>query len=179
MDIVVMESATIERPYWLDASREVMVVVAMERVSTYSTVSLLHEAGFCSDRVEVLLVEEVPRLEERLGGSGLHRFLVRLRMVRGDDLDLLEQARRELMNGRALIQVTVNGYDEQCLALSILGVRNSGRLENAADQKDPEIVPPAGMMEMRGMSDSCNRPLRERWHPVVNEIRQDRVQITL
>jgi hypothetical protein len=109
MDIVLMESATIEPPYWLDASREVSVVVAMERVATCSTVSLLHEAGFSRDSVEVLLVEEVPRLEERLGGSGLHRFLVRLRMVRGDDLDLLEQARRELVNGRALIQVTVSG----------------------------------------------------------------------
>jgi hypothetical protein len=29
------------------------------------------------------------------------------------------------------------------------------------------------------MSDSCNRPLREGWHPVVNEIRQDRIQIAL
>jgi hypothetical protein len=179
MDIALMESATIEPLYWLDASREVMVVMAMERVATYSTVSLLHEAGFSSDRVEVLLVEEVPRLEERLGGSGLHRFLVWLRLVRGDDLDLLEHARRELMNGRALVQVTVCGYDEQCLALSVLGVRNSGRLESSTVPGDPEAVPPDGKAAMRGVTDSCKPPLREDWHPVANEIRQDRIQITL
>jgi hypothetical protein len=96
------------------------IVAAVARPDTDSGVTLLSEAGFARDRIEVIVVEEVPRLEEPLGGTGLHRFLVRLRLLRGDDLDELEQARRKLMNGHALIQVLVHGDEEQHRARAIL-----------------------------------------------------------
>ena len=128
MDIVFMDSTNSEQPNWNDAAGEVLIVAAMERSATASRVSLLRDAGFPSDRVDVLVVEEVPRLEERLGGSGLHRFLVRLRLVRGDVLDVLEPARIELMNGRALVWVTTTGYRQTRLAGSILGYPDGSRI---------------------------------------------------
>lgn len=96
------------------------IVAAVARSDTDRGVALLCEAGFARDRIEVIIVEEVPRLEEPLGGTGLHRFLVRLRLSMGDELDELEQARRELMNGHALIQVLVHGKSEQERARTIL-----------------------------------------------------------
>lgn len=96
------------------------IVAAVARSDTDRGVALLSEAGFAHDRIEVTLVEEVPRLEEPVGGTGLHRFLVRLRLSMGDELDELEQARRELMNGHALIQVVVQGNAEQEMVRTIL-----------------------------------------------------------
>ncbi len=124
MDIVYMDSTNTEPPSWMDATRNVLIVAAVDRSQTASRLNLLRDAGFPADRVDVLVVEEVPRLEERLGGSGLHQFLARLRLIRGDDLDRLEQGRRELMNGRALVWVTTTGYHEFRLAGSILGHLN-------------------------------------------------------
>ena len=89
------------------------IVAAVDRPDTDHGVALLREAGFAHDRIEVLIVEEIARLEGRIGGTGLHRFLVRLRLVSGDELDELEPARRALMSGRALIQVLVHGDEEQ------------------------------------------------------------------
>lgn len=97
------------------------IVTAVARSDTDRGVALLSDAGFARDRIEVIVVEEVPRLEEPLGGTGLHRFLVRLRLSMGDDLDELERARRELMNGHALIQVLVHGDREQDRVGTILG----------------------------------------------------------
>ncbi len=96
------------------------IVAAVARSDTDRGVALLNQAGFARDRIEVVIVEEIPRLEEPLGGTGLHRFLVRLRLSLGDDLDELEQARRELMNGHALIQVVVHGDTEQERVRTIL-----------------------------------------------------------
>jgi hypothetical protein len=141
-------------------------------------IDALCQAGFALDRIEVIVVEEIPRLEEVAGGSGLHRFLVRLLLIRGDDLDDMELARRELMNGRALIQVAVSDFDEQCLALSVLGVPNPARPVSSAMPDDAEIVPPTGMGGTRGMFGAGIRPLSEGWNAVVNEIRQDPIQIT-
>lgn len=47
-------------------------------------------------------------------------MLTRLRLSSGDDLDELEQARRELGYGHALIQVLVHGDGEQDRAQAIL-----------------------------------------------------------
>ncbi len=175
MVIAFMDSSYDEPPCSPDAVQEAIVVVAMERRETDSSVRLLHDAGFAADSVDVLVVEEVPRLEERLGGSGLHRFLVRLRLVRGDDLDLHEPARRELMNGRALIQVAVNGYEEQRLAMSVLGLRSSRERQIARPLEDLETRSPVGTARMGGAFEPGARPLLGGWHPAVNEIRHDRV----
>jgi hypothetical protein len=103
----------------------VQVVAAVARPDTAQRLALLSEAGFSRERIEVVIVEEVPRLEELLGGTGLHRFLVRLRLLRGDDLDELEQARRVLMNGHALIQVLACDDEEQHRARTILNQHGS------------------------------------------------------
>ncbi len=110
-----------------------MVVAAVARSDTDRGVALLSAAGFARDRIEVIVVEEVRRLEGPLGGTGLHRFLVRLRLSRGDDLDELEQARRELMNGQALIQLLVHGSEEQHRAQVILSQRSGDALLWAVD----------------------------------------------
>jgi hypothetical protein len=158
---------------------ESLIVAAVARHEMDRGIEALCQAGFSLDRIQVIVVEEIPRLEEVIGGSGLHRFLVRLLLMRGDDLDDMELARRELMNGRALIQVTVSGHDEQCLALSVLGVPNPAWPVISAMPDDPATVPPTGMGGTRGMFGEGIRPLSEGWNPVVNEIRQDRLPITL
>jgi hypothetical protein len=89
------------------------IVAAVAQSDANRVVAMLRDAGFAGDRVEVITAEEIPRLEESLGGTGLHRFLVGLQLSMGDDLDQLEQARRELMNGHALIQILVYGQQEQ------------------------------------------------------------------
>ncbi len=89
------------------------IVAAMARSEADEVVVALDKAGFTRDRIEVIIAEDVPELGEPIGGSELHRFLVRLRLSKGDDLDELEQARRELMDGYAPIQVLVHGKTEQ------------------------------------------------------------------
>ena len=59
------------------------MVAAVDRPDTDRSLALLREAGFAGDRIEVLVVEDIARLEGRLGGTGLPRFLVRLRLVPG------------------------------------------------------------------------------------------------
>lgn len=59
------------------------IVAAVDRPDTDRGIALLREAGFAADRIEMLIVEEIARLEGRLGGTGLHRFLVCLRLVPG------------------------------------------------------------------------------------------------
>lgn len=96
------------------------IVAAIARTDIDEAVILLSEAGFARDRIEVIFVEEVPRLEDALGGTGLHRFLVRLKLITGDEFDQREQARRELMNGHALIQILIHGEQEHERVRSIL-----------------------------------------------------------
>ncbi|MGI8406623.1 MAG: hypothetical protein ACR2OE_17990 [Thermomicrobiales bacterium] len=99
------------------------IVATLARSDIDRAVALLREAGFARNRIEVIIVEEVPRLEGLLGGTGLHRFLVRLQLITGDEFDELEQARRELMNGHALIQILVHGEQEQDRVRTILPAR--------------------------------------------------------
>lgn len=80
-----------------------MIVAAVARLDTDRGIALLRETAFARDRIEVIIDEDISRLDEPLGGTGLHRFLVRLQLVRGHYLDELKQARR----GQALIQVLV------------------------------------------------------------------------
>src|SRR5690606_14345228 len=102
-------------------SRRYRIVTDVARPDTARDVAMLCEAGFSRDRIEIIVVEDIPRLEGALGGTGLHRFLVRLQLARGDELDDLEQARLALMNGRAVIQVLVDGDTEHRRARTILG----------------------------------------------------------
>ena len=96
------------------------LVAAVARADTEGIVVALAEVGFPSDRVEVITAEDVPGLDEPIGGTGLHGLLTRLQLSLGDDLDELEQARSELMYGHALIQVMVDGMDEQERAREVL-----------------------------------------------------------
>lgn len=96
------------------------IVAAVARAESDVVVAELERAGFARTRIEVTTTDDVPRLEESLGGTGIHRFLVRLQLSMGDDLDELEQARRELMNGHTLIQVLVHGDQEQDSVRAIL-----------------------------------------------------------
>jgi hypothetical protein len=97
------------------------IVAAVAPPDAGTVVAMLGDAGFGPDRVEVVTADEIPRLEEPIGGTGLHRFLVRLQLSMGDDLDQLELARRELMNGHTLIQILVHGDQEQDRVRAILG----------------------------------------------------------
>lgn len=96
------------------------IVAAVARSDPDGVVAALDEAGFARDRIEIITAEEVPGLGEPIGGSGLHGLLTRLRLSLGDDLDELEQARRELGYGHALIQVLVRGDGERDRAQAIL-----------------------------------------------------------
>ncbi|MGB3307436.1 MAG: hypothetical protein WBA63_14720 [Thermomicrobiales bacterium] len=121
------------------------IVAAVDRPDTDHGVALLREAGFAHDRIEVLFVEEIARLEGRLGGTGLHRFLVRLRLVPGDELDELESARRALMSGRALIQVLVHGDEEQRRAQATFSRHSGcgcgcGRVDEGAYPPPPRVI---------------------------------------
>lgn len=96
------------------------IVAAMTRSEADKVAVALDQAGFERDRIEVVLAEDVPELGEPIGGLGFHRVWTWLLLSLGDDLDELEQARRELMQGHALIQVLVHGNDEQERVRTIL-----------------------------------------------------------
>jgi hypothetical protein len=83
-------------------------------------VTALEEAGFAGDRIEVVTSEDVSDLDEPIGGSGIRGFLTRFSLSLGDDLDEIEQARRELTYGHALVLVMVNGMAEQDRAHALL-----------------------------------------------------------
>lgn len=102
------------------------IVAAVGRSETDRVAVALDDAGFTRDRIEVITAEEVEGLGEPIGGSGLHGLLVRLELRLGDDLDELEQVRRELASGVALIQVHVRGDKEQVRAQAILS-QHGGR----------------------------------------------------
>jgi hypothetical protein len=96
------------RPYPLHK-----LAAAMARDMTDGVVTALKDAGFTPDRIEVVTAEDVSDLNEPIGGSGLRGFLTRFSLSLGDDLDEIEQARRELTHGHALVLVMVDGMAEQ------------------------------------------------------------------
>ena len=96
------------------------VAAAIARADTGSVVAALDEAGFARDRIEVVTAEDVSDLDEPIGGSGIRGFLNRFSLSLGDELDEIEQARRELTYGHALILVMVNGMAEQDRAHAVL-----------------------------------------------------------
>lgn len=96
------------------------VAAAMARDMTDGVVTALADAGFARDRIEVVTAEDVSDLEEPIGGSGLRGFLTRLSLSLGDELDEIEQARRELTYGHALVLVMVDGTAEQDRAHAVL-----------------------------------------------------------
>ena len=96
------------------------IVAAVERAETDGVVAALGEAGFARDRIEVLTAEDVPGLEEPIGGSGGRGFLARLNLSMGADLDEIERARRELAHGHALVLVQVHGDAERDRAHDVL-----------------------------------------------------------
>jgi hypothetical protein len=89
------------------------VVAAVAQTETDGVVAALTDAGFGRNHIEVVMSEDVPGLDEPVGGTGLRGFLTRFNLSLGDDLDELEQARHELMHGHALILVKVHGMAEQ------------------------------------------------------------------
>ena len=96
------------------------IVAAVGRSDSDIVAAALGEAGFGRDRIEIITADEVKGLGDPIGGSGLRRLLVRLELSLGDDLDELETARQELMSGHALIQIRVDGREEQVRAHAIL-----------------------------------------------------------
>ncbi len=96
------------------------VAAAIERNQTDAVVAALKDAGFAPDRIEVVTAEDVPDLEEPIGGSGIRGFLTRFSLSLGDELDEIEQARQELTYGHALVLVMVDGMAEQDRAHAVL-----------------------------------------------------------
>ena len=96
------------------------VAAALARDKTDGVVAALEEAGFARDRIEVVTSEDVSDLEEPIGGAGIRGFLTRFSLSLGDELDEIEQARRELTYGHALILVMVDGMAEQERAHAVL-----------------------------------------------------------
>src|SRR5918995_597778 len=93
---------------------------AIDRNQRDAVVAALTDAGFAPDRIEVVTADDVPGLDEPIGGSGIRGFLTRLNLSLGDDLDEFEQARQELKYGHALVLVMVDGMAEQDRAHAVL-----------------------------------------------------------
>ena len=72
------------------------VAAAIAPTDTDGVVAALEEAGFARARIEVVTSEDVSDLDEPIGGSGIRGFLRRFSLSLGDELDEIEQARREL-----------------------------------------------------------------------------------
>ena len=96
------------------------VVAAVARTETDRVAAALEEAGFAPDRIEVVTAEDVPGLDEPVGGTGIRGFLTRFSLSLGDELDELDQARQELMYGHSLVLVMVDGMAEQERAHAVL-----------------------------------------------------------
>jgi hypothetical protein len=96
------------------------VVAAVGRSDSAIVAAALGEAGFGRDRIEIITADEIEGLGDPIGGPGLRRLLVQLELRLGDDFDELEAARQELMSGYALIQIRVDGREEQVRAHAIL-----------------------------------------------------------
>ncbi len=96
------------------------VAAAIARDMTDGVVTALKDAGFTQDRIEVVTAEDVSDLDEPIGGSGIRGFLTRFSLSLGDELDEIEQARRELTYGHALVLVMVDGMAEQERAHTVL-----------------------------------------------------------
>src|SRR5215217_5278392 len=88
------------RPYPLHK-----VAAAVAPDTTDGVVAALEEAGFASDRIEVVTADDVSDLDEPVGGSGIRGFLTRFSLSLGDNLDEIDQARHELTHGHALVLV--------------------------------------------------------------------------
>jgi hypothetical protein len=96
------------------------VAAAVAPTDTDGVVAALKEAGLARDRIEVVTADDVPGLDEPIGGIGIRGFLTRFNLSLGDELDELEQARQELMYGHALILVMVDEMAEQERAHAVL-----------------------------------------------------------
>ena len=96
------------------------IVAAVEAGAADGVVAALTDAGFARDRIEIVTSRDVPGLDEPVGGSGLRGFLTRLGLSAGDDLDALDQARRELAHGHALALVSVHDDAERDRAHTVL-----------------------------------------------------------
>jgi hypothetical protein len=119
------------------------VVAAVDRNQSDAVVTALTDAGFAPDRIEVVTADDVPGLDEPIGGSGIRGFLTRFNLSLGDDLDEFEQARQELKYGHALVLVMVDGMAEQDRAHAVLhehgghAIRYFGRWTITSYDGDP------------------------------------------
>jgi hypothetical protein len=119
------------------------VAAAINRNQRDAVVAALTDAGFAPDRIEVVTAEDVSDLDEPIGGAGIRGFLRRFSLSLGDELDEIEQARRELTYGHALIMVMVDGMAEQDRAHALLrehgghAMRYFGRWAITSYEGDP------------------------------------------
>src|SRR5262249_11509748 len=86
---------------------------ALARSDSDLVAAALADAGFAHDRIEIISAEEVKGLGEPLDDAEVRRLLIRLRVRAGEDLDELDQTRRVLIHGLALVQLRLHGDEEQ------------------------------------------------------------------
>ena len=96
------------------------LVAAIERDVSATVVTALEAAGFPADDIQVVTADDYSNLDQPVDGSGVRGFLSRLGLMAGADLDEIEKARRELVNGYVLVQVLALQRDAQDLAEGVL-----------------------------------------------------------
>jgi hypothetical protein len=114
-------------------SLEGMVIGAVDPAAVDAVRAALQEAGIPGDQIDVVTGNDLDDLHlpiDRAGFAGLvNRFLFSL----GDELDELELARQELMDGKVLIGVPARGMEAVHRAREVLrdhgarGITHFGR----------------------------------------------------
>lgn len=96
------------------------VLAAVARAERDGVITELEAAGFARDKIEEFNSEDVPDLDQPVGGTGVGGFLHRLGLATGGDLDGIQEAQRELTYGHTLILVLVDSDAERDRAHAIL-----------------------------------------------------------
>jgi hypothetical protein len=119
MDDVNLTSSKAAAPQHKGSLRD-MVVAAIERGATDNVIAGLGNSGFARELIDVKTPEEMHGLDEPIGGMSVRGFLTRLGLSFGADLEVYEQAARELSAGHVLVMVEVHGDAEQKRAIEVL-----------------------------------------------------------
>jgi hypothetical protein len=102
------ETPNASEPWHLGLPRG-KVVGALEPAAVVAATDALIAAGLAADQIEVTTAADVEGLERPLVHSGLAGLVGRLLLSTGGDLDVMEEARQELLAGHALVSVPVAG----------------------------------------------------------------------
>jgi hypothetical protein len=85
------------------------VVGALEPAAVGAATEALIAAGLAADQIGVTTAADVEGLERPMVHSGLAGLVGRLLLSTGADLEVMEEARQELLAGHALVSVPVEG----------------------------------------------------------------------